>query len=43
MNIELTSPDINEGYTGFSVSADHRIRYGPVSYTHLYPGREEDV
>ena len=28
MNIELTSPDINEGYTGFSVSADHRIRYG---------------
>ena len=28
MNIELTSPDINEGYTGFSVSSDHRIRYG---------------
>lgn len=28
MNIELTSPDINEGYTGFSVSVDHRIRYG---------------
>ena len=28
MGISLTSPDINEGMTGFSVSAKNQIRYG---------------